>query len=127
MSGTSYTVPNVIDFPRYSMKCSGENVTLCGIFHVVSRFPLHFMLYRGNLDCFSNRVLYTLQYIQYSLRNTIHNASLCGICCLVMWLYISKGIICKKYTRNCIQMEFSIPECNWLYLEEDHIPGYRIH
>ena len=24
------------------------------IFHGVSCFPLHFMLYRGNLDCFSN-------------------------------------------------------------------------
>ena len=38
------------------MKCSGENLILRGIFHVVSRFPLLFMLYRGNLDCFSNRV-----------------------------------------------------------------------
>ena len=36
------------------MKCSGENVILRGIFHVVSCFPLHLMLYRGNLDCFSN-------------------------------------------------------------------------
>ena len=26
---------------------------LRGIFHVVSCFPLHFMLYRGNLDCVS--------------------------------------------------------------------------
>ena len=38
------------------MKCSGENVILRGIVHVVSGFPLHFMLYRGNLDCFSYRV-----------------------------------------------------------------------
>ena len=38
------------------MKCSGENVILGGIVHVVSGFPLHFMLYRGNFDCFSNRV-----------------------------------------------------------------------
>ena len=44
------------DFPRYIMKCSGENVILRGIFHVVTGFPLHFMLYRGNLDCFSIRV-----------------------------------------------------------------------
>ena len=34
------------------MKCSGENVILGGTFHVVSCFPLHFMLYRGNLDYF---------------------------------------------------------------------------
>ena len=49
-----HTVPKVpvIDFPRYNMKCSGENEILRGIFHVVSGFPLHFMLYRGNLDYF---------------------------------------------------------------------------
>ena len=31
---------------------------LCGIFHVVyiTHFPLHFIFYRGNLDCFSNSV-----------------------------------------------------------------------
>ena len=29
------------------MKCSGGNEILCEIFHVLSRFPLHFMLYRG--------------------------------------------------------------------------------
>ena len=33
-----------IDFPRYSMKYSGENVILRGIFHVVSGFPLHLMI-----------------------------------------------------------------------------------
>ena len=27
-----------------------------GIFHVVFRFPLHFMLYRGNLDYFLDSV-----------------------------------------------------------------------
>ena len=48
----SYTVPKEIDFPRYNMKCSGKNAILRGIFHVVSGFPLHFMLYHGNLDCF---------------------------------------------------------------------------
>ena len=31
---------------------------LRGIFHVVSCFPLHFMLYRGNLNYFSDSVLY---------------------------------------------------------------------
>ena len=51
-------VPKVIDFQRYSMKCSGENVILRGIFHIVSGFPLHFMLYGGNLECFSNSVVF---------------------------------------------------------------------
>ena len=46
----------VIDFPRHNMKCSGENETLSGIFHVVSRFPLHFVLYKGNLDYFLDSV-----------------------------------------------------------------------
>ena len=40
------TVPKEIDFPQYNMKFSGENVLLRGIFHVVSGFPLLFMLYR---------------------------------------------------------------------------------
>ena len=40
------------------MKFSGENVILRGIFHVVSRFPLQFMLYCGNLDYFSNRATF---------------------------------------------------------------------
>ena len=38
-----YSVPKVIDFPRYNMKCSVENVILRGIVHEVSCFPLHFM------------------------------------------------------------------------------------
>ena len=38
------------------MECSVENVILRRIFHVVSYFPLHFMLYRGNLDYFSDSV-----------------------------------------------------------------------
>ena len=40
-----HTVPMVIDFPRNNMKCSGENEILRGIFHVVSRFPLHLHLH----------------------------------------------------------------------------------
>ena len=44
------TAPMVIYFPRYYTECSNENWTLGGIFRVVSRFPLHFVLYRGNLD-----------------------------------------------------------------------------
>ena len=59
----SHTVPKVIDFPRYNMKCSGENVILHGIFHVVSSFPLLFMLYRGYLDCLSNSVSLLLLYL----------------------------------------------------------------
>ena len=58
----TYTVPKLIDFPRYYMKCCGENVILRGIVHVVSSFPLQCMFYRVNLDCFSNRVMYTFQF-----------------------------------------------------------------
>ena len=56
VGGGGYTVPKVIDFQRYNMKCSGGNVVQRGKVHVVSGFPLHFMFYRGNFDCFSNRV-----------------------------------------------------------------------
>ena len=57
-----YTVPKVIDFPRYNMKCSGENVVLRGMFHEGTGFPLHFTLYCGNLDYFSNSTGIALQY-----------------------------------------------------------------
>ena len=33
-----YTVRKIIDFPRYNMKCSGENVILHGIFHKVFHY-----------------------------------------------------------------------------------------
>ena len=39
----AYTVPKVIDFPRYNIQCSGENVILRGIVHVVSVFLYKFM------------------------------------------------------------------------------------
>ena len=48
------TAPKEINFPRYNMKCSRENVILRGIFYLVSCFPLHFMLYHGNLEYFSD-------------------------------------------------------------------------
>ena len=51
-----YTVPMVIDFPQYNMKCFGGNEIPRGIFHVVSGFPPHFMLYRGNLDYFFDSI-----------------------------------------------------------------------
>ena len=62
-------VPKEIYFQRNNMKCSGENVLLRGIFHVVSCFPLHFMLYRGNLDCFSNSVQSLCVFYQYTFIN----------------------------------------------------------
>ena len=55
-AGVQYTSITRPKGPRYNMKCCGENVILRGIFHVVSHFPQHFVLYRGNLDCFSNSV-----------------------------------------------------------------------
>ena len=33
-----------------------KKIILRGIFHVVSRFPVHFLLYHGNLDYFSDSV-----------------------------------------------------------------------
>ena len=62
-----YTVPKVIGFPRYHMKCNGESEILRGIVHEVSCFPLHFMLYRGKMDYFSDSVYCTL----YSTRTCV--------------------------------------------------------
>ena len=49
-----YYILKVIDFP----KCIEENEKLRGIFRVVSRFPLHFSLYLGNIDYLLDSVLY---------------------------------------------------------------------
>ena len=51
---SNYTVPKKFDFPRYNMKCSGENEILGGIVHIVLCVPLHFMFYRVNLDYYSD-------------------------------------------------------------------------
>ena len=67
---TYCTVPKVIDFPRYKMKCCEENVILPGICHVVSHFPLLFMLYRGNLDCFSNSAPLTIPSLSLTSSST---------------------------------------------------------
>ena len=50
------TSPMEIAFLQFNMKCSGENLILRRIFHLVSCFPLHFMLYLGNLGYFSDSV-----------------------------------------------------------------------
>ena len=74
-----YTVPNVIDFPRYNMKCNGENKILRGTFHVVSCFPLHFMLYRGNLDYFLDRLFHIISTpeVQVYTVRTMHRNLVC--------------------------------------------------
>ena len=54
-------------FPRYNMKCSRENVILCGIFPVVLCFPLHFIVYRGNLDYFSDSASHQQIFIEFSI------------------------------------------------------------
>ena len=76
-----YAVPEVIDFPRYNMKSSGENLILRGIFHVQYcsfRFSstVHFMLYRGNLECFSNSGEYELTH---RLREFVTKTSALGV------------------------------------------------
>ena len=61
-----------------NMKCSKENVILQGIFHVVPRFPLHFMLYRGNLDYFSDSVVYNFTVSKFFFQNTFAYAQKLG-------------------------------------------------
>ena len=68
-----YTVPNEIDFSRYNMECSGENLTLRGIVHVVSCFLLHFMLYRRNFGHCTT--IYCTAFLQDRLRGTTQRLS----------------------------------------------------
>ena len=70
---TTCTIPTEIDFPRYNMKCSGDNLIQREIVHVVSCFPLHFMLYRGYLDYFSDSVCLRgyLKPLNVSIKGTL--------------------------------------------------------
>ena len=63
-----YTVPKIINFPRYNMKCSGENVILLGIVYVVSRFPLHFMLYRAKFGVLFQQCRQRAIFLQYPVQ-----------------------------------------------------------
>ena len=47
-----HTVPKEINFPRYNMKCGMKSEIQRRILCVISRFPLHFVLYFGNFDYF---------------------------------------------------------------------------
>ena len=99
-----YTAPKEIDFPRYSMKCSGENVILRGIFHVLSRFSLHFMLYRGNLDCFYNRVhglrtFWTLLYCQPDFKH--------ARCDVIAPFHLSHVLLYSKYSEYTVSKKLS--------------------
>ena len=83
----AHTVPKVIDFPRYNMKSSRDNVILRGIVHVVSGFPLHFMFYRGNLDCFSNRASTAHLLSKYSYAVWIVLPKYCPLTQQVLYSY----------------------------------------
>ena len=96
---TVYTVPKIIDFPRNNTKYSGKNEMLREIFCAVSRFPLHFVLYLGNLDYILNSV-----YIQSRLKrnsatrfaspNFIKMLISISICCKVfaVWFWFCGNI-----------------------------------
>ena len=77
------TVPKVIDFPRYNMKCSGDNVDTTRNISCSISFSSTFHVYRGNLDYFMDSVLakvgfivYILYTIQYSTDHSIINSTL---------------------------------------------------
>ena len=65
-----------------NMKCSGENMILRGIFNVVSRFPLNFLLNRENLYCFSSSVVCAIVIPG----NTV---------CIQDNIYLTKAAFCK--------------------------------
>ena len=63
----TYTVTKLlIDFRDITWNY-WENLILRGIFLTVSRFPLHYMLYRGNLDYFSKRAVSSTFFLENSI------------------------------------------------------------
>ena len=91
MYSYGYTVPKEIDFPRYNMKFSGENmIVLRGIFHVVSCFPLHFMLYRGHVVCFYNSNTYS--YLRIFLSPKYFPTCFCLSFCKLQYLVTSLSV-----------------------------------
>ena len=72
---------NVLDFPRYNTKCSGEHEILREIFHAASRFPLHFVLYPGNFDHLLDSVHvrpYSSEDNKYSHSNRVNQNKIMG-------------------------------------------------
>ena len=99
---TVYTVPKEIHFPRYNMKCSRDKGILGGIVHVVSCFPLHFMLYRGNFDYFSDSVvgLFTLLYSSLNIVSLLQRK--------FIFLTKNKSYL-HKVSYGFIKLEISVP------------------
>ena len=82
VSPASHTVPKVLNFLRYNMTYSGAKVILRGLVHVVSCFPLHFILYHRNLNCFSNSACLTglRAHNQRQYRSQCTQACMTGRC-----------------------------------------------
>ena len=76
----AHTFQKELYFPRYNTKWSGENEILRGIFRLVSRFPLNFVLYLGNFDYFLDSAIgryflvenYSRIYIFFQNRSLDH-------------------------------------------------------
>ena len=123
----AHTVRKVIDFPRYSTKYSGENEIPRGIFRVVSRFSLHFVLYLGNFDFILQCLLWGLwNWYMIGLATHMALGPICrsldftdddedlGLpkslqnspgnyytyCTWQNMIYYIYGFICKNYNRN---------------------------
>ena len=87
------------------MKCSGENLILRGIFHVVSGFPLHFMLYLGNFDYFSNSAEAVRHVCQITQANTIASTpSVTGIVFMRRFnIFVGQCAIDRERERKRVQ------------------------
>ena len=79
-----FTVWNLIDFPRYNMKCSGENVILHGkVLVLYYQISLYISCYISkNLECFSNRVDACLEKAVLSLYGCVPGKG----CTLFLWM-----------------------------------------
>ena len=103
-----------------NMKCSGENVIICGIFSVGSCFSQHFMLYRGNFDCLSNS---DSSLYSYMLRSVLWRSGNIWISCSIIRIiaFWHQGNI---HTRSGLNARWIVVR-TWMYAYSTRI--LRIH
>ena len=69
---------------------------LRGIFHIVSRFPLHFMLYRVNLDYFLDRIKFD-SVPSYSTTLGIVYTMYCTMYCTLYCIFKKKNSVSESH------------------------------
>ena len=86
-------------FPRSNTKCSWENDILCGIFRVVSRFPLHFVLYPRNVYYLLDSVHCTVAWKNRQLHLFVTNG--------LKWFWHTLYIRERDLSMRCLEAGWS--------------------